>query len=245
VKRLRHSVIPGAIPGSAVQVAYVGGATGAVIDFANVLARKLPLFIGVVVLVASLLLMIAFRSLVIPLTASVMNIFAALASFGLLVLVFQQGHLGSIFAIGRAGPVDAFVPVMMFAILFGLSMDYQVFLVSRMHEEWIHTGDNKLAVTVGQAETGRVITAAAGIMIAVFVAFVFSGQRQVSEFGLGLAGAVFIDAFVLRTVLVPAVMHALGQSNWYIPKWMDRALPHLSIEPPDRTYDDDLTIADF
>jgi RND superfamily putative drug exporter len=134
---------------------------------------------------------------------------------------------------------------MMFAILFGLSMDYQVFLVSRMHEEWIHTGDNKLAVSVGQAETGRVITAAATIMIVVFLAFVFGDQRQVSEFGLGLAGAVMIDAFILRTVLVPAVMHTLGRSNWYLPRWMDRTLPHLSIEPPDRTYDDDLTIADF
>jgi RND superfamily putative drug exporter len=245
VKNLRKTVIPRALPGTGVQVAYIGGATGAFIDFSDVLARKLPLFIGVVVLVAALLLMIAFRSLVIPLTASVMNILAALASFGLLVFVFQQGHLANVFTIGRPGPVDAFVPVMMFAILFGLSMDYQVFLVSRMHEEWIHTGDNKLAVSVGQAETGRVITAAATIMIVVFLAFVFGDQRQVSEFGLGLAGAVMIDAFILRTVLVPAVMHTFGRSNWYLPKWMDRTLPHLSIEPPDRTYDDDLTIADF
>ncbi|HVV74893.1 MAG TPA: MMPL family transporter [Mycobacteriales bacterium] len=244
VHQLRK-LIPQAIAGSPIQVAYVGGSTGAIIDFSNVLSRKLPLFIGVVVLVAALLLMVAFRSLVIPLTASVMNIFAALASFGLLVFVFQQGHLANIFTIGRPGPVDAFVPVMMFAILFGLSMDYQVFLVSRMHEEWIHTGDNRLSVSVGQAETGRVITAAASIMIIVFLAFVFGDQRQVSEFGLGLAGAVTIDAFILRTVLVPSLMHALGQANWYLPKWMDRVLPHLSIEPPDRTYDDDLTIADF
>ncbi|HVT21771.1 MAG TPA: MMPL family transporter [Mycobacteriales bacterium] len=245
VKRLRDQVIPGAVRGSPVQVAYIGGATGAFIDFSHVLAQKLPLFIGVVVLVAALLLMVAFRSLVVPLTASVMNIFAAVASFGLLVFVFQQGHLGDIFTIGRPGPVDAFIPVMMFAILFGLSMDYQVFLVSRMHEEWIHTGDNKLAVRVGQAETGKVITAAATIMIMVFLAFVFGDQRQVSEFGFGLASAVMIDAFILRTVLVPAVMHTLGQANWYIPQWMDRTLPHLSIEPPDRTYDDDLTLADF
>jgi RND superfamily putative drug exporter len=245
VKHLRKDVIPAALPKSGATVAYIGGATGAFIDFAHVLAQKLPLFIGVVVLVAALLLMVAFRSLVIPLTASVMNIFAAVASFGILVFVFQQGHLANIFTIGRPGPVDAFVPVMMFAILFGLSMDYQVFLVSRMHEEWIHTGDNKLAVRVGQAETGKVITAAATIMIVVFLAFVFGDQRQVSEFGLGLAGAVTIDAFILRTVLVPAVMHTLGRSNWYLPKWMDRTLPHFSIEPPDRTYDDDLTIADF
>ncbi|HWC33694.1 MAG TPA: MMPL family transporter [Mycobacteriales bacterium] len=245
VQDLRKKVIPAAVAGTPIQVAYVGGSTGAIIDFSKVLSDKLPLFIGVVVLAAALLLMVAFRSLVIPLTASVMNIFAALASFGVLVFVFQQGHLANIFTIGRPGPVDAFVPVMMFAILFGLSMDYQVFLVSRMHEEWIHTGDNKLAVRVGQAETGRVITAAASIMTVVFLAFVFSDQRQVAEFGLGLASAVVIDAFILRTVLVPAVMHTLGQSNWYIPRWLDRVLPHLSIEPPDRTYDDDLTIADF
>jgi RND superfamily putative drug exporter len=245
VKTLRKAVIPNAVRGTGVQVAYIGGATGAFIDFSKVLQDKLPLFIGVVVLVAALLLMVAFRSLVIPLTASVMNIFAAVASFGILVFVFQQGHLANIFTIGRRGPVDAFVPVMMFAILFGLSMDYQVFLVSRMHEEWIHTGDNKRAVSVGQAETGRVITAAAAIMIVVFLAFVFGDQRQVSEFGLGLAAAVMIDAFILRTVLVPAVMHAFGRANWYLPRWMDRSLPHLSIEPPDRTYDDDLTVSDL
>jgi RND superfamily putative drug exporter len=122
---------------------------------------------------------------------------------------------------------------MLFAILFGLSMDYQVFLVSRMHEEWIHSGDNARAVTVGQAETGRVITAAASIMIVVFMAFVFAGQRVIGEFGLGLSGAVLLDAFVLRTVLVPAVMHGLGRANWYLPAWLDRRLPHLSIEPPD------------
>jgi RND superfamily putative drug exporter len=245
VNTLRHTVIPQAVSGSPVQLAYVAGQTGAFIDFAHVLSTKLPLFVGVVVLVASLLLMIAFRSLVIPLVASVMNVFAAAASFGVLVFVFQQGHLATLFTIGRPGPVDAFIPVMLFAILFGLSMDYQVFLVSRMHEEWIHTGDNKLAVRVGQAETGRVITAAASIMIAVFLAFVFGGQRLVAEFGLGLAAAVFLDAFVLRTVLVPALMHALGKANWYLPRWLDRLLPHLSIEPPDRTYDDDLTVTDF
>ncbi len=245
VKRLRSTVIPRALPGTAIRVAYVGGATGAYIDFAHVLASKLPLFVAVVVLVASLLLLVAFRSLVIPLTASVMNIFAAGATYGLLVFVFQQGHLGSLFSVGRPGPIEAFVPVMLFAILFGLSMDYQVFLVSRMHEEWIHTGDNRHSVTVGQAQTGRIITAAASIMIVVFMSFVFSGVRDVAEFGLGLAAAVLIDAFVLRTVLVPALMHTLGNANWYLPRWMDRLIPHVSIEPPERTYDDDLTVVDF
>jgi RND superfamily putative drug exporter len=233
VRHLRSDVIPKAIAGTPIKVAYIGGSTAAFIDFSHVLSAKLPLFVGVVVAVAFLLLMIAFRSLVIPLTASVMNILAALASFGLLVFVFQQGHLGSIFSIGRPGPIDAFLPVMLFAILFGLSMDYQVFLVSRMHEEWIHTKDNARAVTVGQAETGRVITAAASIMIFVFLAFVFAGQRQIGEFGLGLFGAVLLDAYVLRTVLVPAVMHTFGDANWYLPKWLDRVLPHVSMDPPD------------
>jgi len=245
VKHLRHDVIPRAIAGTNIAAAYIGGATAAQIDFSHVVATKLPIFIAVVVVVASLLLMIAFRSLVIPVTASLMNILAAGATFGVLVFVFQYGHLGSIFTIGRPGPVDAFLPVMLFAILFGLSMDYQVFLVSRMHEEWIHTGDNRLAVTVGQAETGGVITAAASIMIVVFLAFVFGGFRVIAEFGLGLAAAVMIDAFILRTVLVPALMHTLGNSNWFLPRWLDRILPHVSIEPPDRTYDDDLTLADF
>jgi RND superfamily putative drug exporter len=233
VKTLRNKVVPAAIVGTPIKVAYVGGSTAAFIDFAHVLAAKLPLFVGVVVAVAFLLLMLAFRSLVLPLTASIMNILAALASFGLLVFVFQDGHFGSLFSIGRPGPVDAFLPVMLFAILFGLSMDYQVFLVSRMHEEWIHTGDNARSVTVGQAETGRVITAAASIMIVVFLAFTFAGQRQIAEFGLGLSGAVLLDAFVIRTVLVPALMHTLGRSNWYLPRWLDRVLPHVSIDPPD------------
>jgi RND superfamily putative drug exporter len=245
VKHLRRDVVPKAIAGTNIAAAYIGGATAAQIDFSHVVATKLPIFVAVVIVVASLLLMIAFRSFVIPVTASLMNILAAGATFGVLVFIFQEGHLGSVFTIGRPGPVDAFLPVMLFAILFGLSMDYQVFLVSRMHEEWIHTGDNRRAVTVGQAETGGVITAAASIMIVVFMAFVFGGFRVISEFGLGLAAAVLIDAFILRTVLVPSLMHALGNSNWYIPRWLDRILPHLSIEPPDRTYDDDLTLSDF
>jgi RND superfamily putative drug exporter len=122
--------------------------------------------------------------------------------------------------------------VIMLSILFGLSMDYQVFLVSRMHEEWLHTGDNKRAINVGQAQTGRVITAAATIMIAVFVAFAFGGQRTIAEFGIGLAAAVAIDAFVLRTILVPAIMHLFGKANWWLPAWLDKRLPHLSVEPP-------------
>ena len=141
--------------------------------------------------------------------------------------------LGSVLASGTGGPIEPFIPVMFFAILFGLSMDYQVFLVSRMHEEWVHTKENHRAVRVGQAETGGIITAAALIMIAVFGGFVLGDARIIKLFGIGLASAIFIDAFLLRTVLVPSVMHLFGRANWYFPKWLDRIVPHLSIDPPD------------
>jgi RND superfamily putative drug exporter len=178
-----------------------------------------------------LLLFVAFRSLLVPATAAVMNLLAAAASFGVVVAVFQWGWLPERFGLGKAGPVEAFLPVIMLAILFGLSMDYQVFLVSRMHEEWVHTGDNERAIRVGQATTGRVITAAAAIMVSVFAAFSFGGQRVIAEFGIGLAAAVAIDALILRTVLVPAVMHLLGTRNWWLPAAVDRRLPHLAVEP--------------
>jgi RND superfamily putative drug exporter len=211
----------------------VGGLTAIFDDFADVLTSKLPLFIGVIILLGMVLLMIAFRSLVVPLTAAVMNLLAAGAAFGLVTLVFQDGWAGSLIEIGRKGPVEAFLPVMLLAILFGLSMDYQVFLVSRMHEEWVHRRDNHDAVRIGQADTGRVITAAASIMILIFLSFIFQGQRVISEFGIGLGGAVFLDAFVLRTVLVPSLMHIIGPANWWLPRRLDRALPHLSVDPPE------------
>ena len=143
-----------------------------------------------------------------------------------------MGLGGSILNVG-SGPIESFLPVIMIAILFGLSMDYQVFLVSRMHEEWVHTGDNKHSVLRGQADTGRVITAAALIMISVFVAFVFGGQRVIAEFGIGLGAAVFLDAFILRTILVPAMMHIFGNANWWLPSWLDKKMPHLAVEAPD------------
>ncbi len=180
--------------------------------------------------------MLAFRSLLVPATAAVMNLLAAGAAFGVVIGIFQFGWGSEPLGLGRAGPIEAFLPVIMLSILFGLSMDYQVFLVSRMHEEWVHTGKNRYAVTTGQATTGRVITAAAAIMICVFIAFVFGGQRVIAEFGIGLAAAVFLDAFVLRTVLVPAAMHWFGPANWWLPGWLDRALPHLSVEPADEPH---------
>jgi RND superfamily putative drug exporter len=155
------------------------------------------------------------------------------AAFGVVTAVFQKGFLAGPLGVGT-GPIEAFLPVMMLAILFGLSMDYQVFLVSRMHEEWMNTYDNSHSVRIGQAATGRVITAAATIMILVFSSFLLAGQRVIAEFGIGLASAVLLDAFILRTVLVPAVMHVLGERNWWLPRGLDRALPRVAVEGVER-----------
>ena len=229
IDRLRDEVIPAAEKGSTLHV-YVGGATAIFQDFASVLTGKLPLFLGVVIVLGFQLLMLAFRSVLVPLTAAVMNVLAAAASFGVIVAIFQWGWGSSLLNLGGAGPVESFVPVIMLAILFGLSMDYQVFLVSRMHEEWTGTHDNRRAITTGQSETGRVIVAAALIMVFVFGAFVLGGERVISEFGIGLAAAVAIDAFLIRSVLVPALMHQFGRANWWLPGWLDRILPHFSVE---------------
>ena len=229
IKLLRSTVIPKALAGSTTPI-YVGGTTAIFDDFATVISGKLPLFIGVIILLGCLLLLLAFRSFMIPLTAGVMNLLAAGASFGVVVAVFQWGWGAKLLNIG-SGPIEAFLPVIMLAILFGLSMDYQVFLVSRMHEEWLHTKENGKAVIVGQTETGRIITSAALIMITVFSSFVFGGEKVIKEFGIGLASAVFIDAFVLRTILVPALMHLFGSTNWWIPNWLEKRLPRLSVEP--------------
>lgn len=217
---------------------YVFGQTAIIIDFTHVLSAKMPLFFTAIIGLSFLLLMVAFRSLLVPLTAAVMNMFAAGASFGIVVAIFQWGWFSDILGTGSGGPIDAFLPVLFFAILFGLSMDYQVFLVSRMHEEWVHRQDNHRAIRVGQSETGGIITAAAIIMIAVFGGFVLGDSRVVKLVGIGLGGAIFIDAFILRTVLVPALMHAFGRSNWYFPKWLDRITPHLSVDPADEHAED-------
>ncbi len=228
IKKLRKEVIPAALASSKTEI-HVGGITAIFDDFASVIGSKIPLFILVIVLLGCLLLMLAFRSVVIPLTAGAMNLAAAAASFGIVVAMFQWGWGQKILNVG-AGPVESFLPVIMLAILFGLSMDYQVFLVSRMHEEWVKTGDNEKSVTTGQAETGRIITSAALIMITVFASFMFGGEKIIKEFGLGLAAAVFIDAFILRTILVPALMHIFGKANWWLPKSIDKVLPRVSVE---------------
>ncbi|WP_369205113.1 MMPL family transporter, partial [Streptomyces sp. PU-14G] len=230
VDRLRDDVLPQAEEGSSLRV-LVGGPTAGYDDFADLIVGKLPLFGGVVIALGCLLLLLAFRSIGIPLKAAAMNIAAVAAAFGVVVAVFQWGWGSELLGLGSAGPVEPFLPVIMISVLFGLSMDYQVFLVSRMYEEWRLTGDNRRAVRVGLAETGRVINSAAVIMIAVFGAFVLSGDRLIAMFGIALAAAVALDAFVLRTLLVPALMHLLGGANWWLPGWLDRRLPRISIEP--------------
>ncbi|MGW2702448.1 MMPL family transporter [Streptomyces sp. NPDC001340] len=232
VDRLRTEVLPRAETGTSLDV-HVGGVTASYDDFADVIVGKLPLFVGVVIGLGCLLLLVAFRSLGIPLKAAAMNIAAVAAAFGIVVAVFQWGWGSELLGLGREGPIEPFLPVIMVSVLFGLSMDYQVFLVSRMYEEWLETGDNRRAVRVGLAETSRVINSAAVIMISVFLAFVLSGDRVIAMFGIALASAVALDAFVLRTLLVPALMHLLGAANWWLPAWLERRLPRISIEPPE------------
>ena len=232
INHVRNDLVPAAQRGTDLQI-FVGGQTATFQDFASVLTGKLPLFIGVVIALAVLLLMVAFRSLVVPLTAAMMNLLSTGAAFGVVVLVFQKGWLAGPLGIGKEGPIEAFLPVFLFAILFGLSMDYEVFLVSRMREEWVQTHDNRRSVTLGQGETGRVITAAALIMASVFLSFAFGSERAIKLFGIGLGAGVLLDAFVVRTLLVPSLMQVLGKANWYLPAWLDRALPRLSIEPDD------------
>jgi RND superfamily putative drug exporter len=232
VERLRDEVLPRAESGTSLDL-HVGGVTAGYDDFADVIVGKLPLFVGAVIGLGCLLLLLAFRSIGIPLKAAAMNVAAVAAAFGVVVAIFQWGWGSELLGLGRAGPIEPFLPVIMVSVLFGLSMDYQVFLVSRMYEEWLETGDNRRAVRVGLAETSRVINSAAVIMISVFLAFVLSGDRVIAMFGIALAAAVALDAFVLRTLLVPALMHLLGGANWWLPRWLDRRMPRISIEPPE------------
>lgn len=197
-------------------------------DLANTLSERLPLFIAAMLALSSLLLLWVFRSIAIPIKAALMNLLAAGASMGIVVAIFQWGWGGW----QSPGPIEPFLPLVFLAILFGLSMDYQVFMVARIREEWTQLRDNDRAVATGLAETGKVVTAAAAIMIAVFGAFALSGQRLISMFGVGLAVAIFIDAFIVRSLMVPSTMHLLGRWNWWIPRWLDRVLPQLDVEGP-------------
>ena len=229
VHRLRSQVIPAALHGSGT-VAYIGGATATAADISTLLGEKIPLFIGVVVLLSFLLLTVVLRSIVVPLMAALMNLLSAGATFGVLSAVYVWGWGGDLLGAGKPGPIEAPMPVVIFAILFGLSMDYQVFLTSRILEEWRGSGDNTEAVTRGLAITGRTITAAALIMIVVFGSFILGGNRLIREFGLGLSAAVFVDAFLIRVAVVPSVMLLLGRGNWWLPRRLDAALPHLALE---------------
>jgi RND superfamily putative drug exporter len=228
---LRDDVIPPAAHSTGAAV-YVGGITAIFEDFGNVLTEKLPLFIGVVVLLSALLLMAVFRSILVPLKAMLMNLLSIGASFGIVVAVFQWGWLGGLIGLDGTGPIEAFLPVFLFAIVFGLSMDYEVFLMSRIHEEWEASHDEQRAVTRGLALTGRVITAAAAIMITVFASFMLGPDRIIKLFGLGLSAAVLIDAVVIRTILVPAIMQLFGERAWWLPDWIARLLPRFHVEPP-------------
>jgi putative drug exporter of the RND superfamily len=232
IYHLRDVTIPGAVDDSGVKV-LVGGDTAIFVDFAHVLSAKLPLFIALVVILSFILLSIVFRSFMIPLVGAVMNLLSIGAAFGILVAVVQWGYADPLFGINRTGPVESFLPVMLFAILFGLSMDYQVFLVTRMHEEYLKSGDNKIAVRNGLAATGKTITAAALIMILVFGSFILGGQVVIKEFGIGLAGGILVDAVFIRMAVVPSIMMMLGKANWWFPKSLDRMLPHLSVEADD------------
>jgi RND superfamily putative drug exporter len=226
---LRDRVVPAATAGTGLQV-LVGGQTAIFEDFSKILTGKLPLFIGIVVVLSFLLLMAVFRSIVIPLTAALMNLLSTGAALGVVTAVFQHGWGASLIGVDKTGPIEAFLPVLMFPILFGLSMDYEVFLVSRIYEEWHKRGSNREAVAHGLAATGRTITAAAAIMVLVFGAFVLGGQRVIELFGIGLSSAVLLDALMVRSVVVPAVMLLLGESNWKLPRVLDRALPHFRVE---------------
>jgi RND superfamily putative drug exporter len=228
VNHLRHDVLPPIEHQTGVPV-LVGGFTAGSIDFSNVLASKLPVFIAIVVVLSALLLFVIFRSIVIPIQAAVMNLLSIGGALGASVALFQLGWLSGLLGIEK-GPVEPWIPVLMFAVVFGLSMDYEVFLVSRVREEWVLRRDATGAVADGIAFTGRVISAAAAIMVCVFLSFMLGDERSIKEFGFGLAAAVFLDALVVRCVLLPAVLELLGTLTWKLPAWIDRRLPHVNIE---------------
>jgi putative drug exporter of the RND superfamily len=230
VHTLRRTVIPAALAGTDVKV-YVGSFTAIFVDFAAKIAERLPILITVVIALSFVLLMAVFRSVLVPIKAAIMNLLSIGAAYGIIVAVFQWGWARQVIGVGKTGPIESWIPMMMFTILFGLSMDYEIFLLSRVREEYLRTGDNARSVADGVAATGRVITAAAAIMIVVFLTFVIGFPiRQVKEIGLGLAMAVLVDATLVRMVLVPATMELLGDANWWLPRWLDRAIPKVSIE---------------
>src|SRR5436190_13602976 len=229
VNDLRDNVVPQALKGTNL-TAYVGGQTASYIDLAERISNKLPSIILIVVALSCIVLLLAFRSVVVPIKAAMMNLLSVAAAYGVLTFVFQEGHGAKLIGLSGPTPIVSYVPLLMFAILFGLSMDYQVFLLTRIQEHYRETGDNHEAVVDGLAVSARVITAAALIMVSVYTSFVLNGFPIVKQFGLGLAAAIAVDATVVRCLLVPAVMVLLGRANWWLPSWASRVVPRVGIE---------------
>ncbi len=231
VDDLRHRVVPSVLAGHSPGIdVSVGGVNASFKDFSDKISDRLPLFVGAVIVLSFLVLMAVFRSLLVPLKAAIMNLLSIGSAYGVIVAVFQWGWLSEVFGVAKEGPIESWVPMMMFALLFGLSMDYEVFLLSRIREEYVSTGDNTGAVADGLAATARVITTAAAIMIAVFASFALNEIRVLSLLGVGMATAVFVDATIVRMVLVPATMELLGDANWWLPRWLARLLPEVRVE---------------
>ena len=228
LSRLRSDVIPEA--NTAGLEIHLGGVTAVFEDLGTTLADRLPVFIGAVIGMSFLLLMVVFRSIVIPIKAAIMNLLSIGAAYGVMVAIFQWGWAKDLIGLDATGPIQSFIPMLLFAVLFGLSMDYEVFLLSRIREEYVRTGDNATAVADGLAATARVITAAAAIMVAVFGSAALAEDRTTKLFGIGLASAIFFDATLVRSLLLPATMELLGKANWWYPAWLDRLTPHISIE---------------
>ncbi|HWO72044.1 MAG TPA: MMPL family transporter, partial [Dehalococcoidia bacterium] len=229
VHRLRHETIPPVASSTGLRILATGGPP-IVVDFSDYIGERLALFIGAVLVLSFLLLLLVFHSLVVPVKAVIMNMLSIGASMGAMVAVFQWGFLDFLFGQGREGPIETWLPMMAFAILFGLSMDYEVFLLTRVREEYDRSGDNGRAVADGLAATGRVISAAAAIMVCVFGAFILSDERALKMIGFGLSFSIFIDATVVRLVLVPSVMELMGNANWWAPSWLVRYLPTIRVE---------------
>jgi RND superfamily putative drug exporter len=228
VNRLRKEVLPPIEQETGAEVLITGFVAGNV-DFSDLLGDRLPLFFGAVLALSFLLLMVVFRSLLVPLKAVVMNLLSIGAAYGVIVALFQWGWLSAVTGV-EPGPIESWAPMMLFAVVFGLSMDYEVFLLSRVREEWHRTGDSRTSVADGLAATAKVITAAAAIMVVVFGSFLLENDRVLKMMGTGLATAILLDATVVRMLLVPATMELLGDKNWWLPRWLDRLLPNIDVE---------------
>jgi RND superfamily putative drug exporter len=228
VHRLRDDVLPPVEASTGVDLK-VSGIVAANTDASQLMADRIPLFFGAVLILSFLLLMVVFRSLLVPLKAVIMNLLSIGAAYGIMVALFQWGWLGDITGVSAA-PIEPWMPMMLFAIVFGLSMDYEVFLLSRVREEWLRTGDSRTSVADGLAATAKVITAAAAIMVVVFGSFILENDRVFKLMGTGLASAIFLDATIVRMLLVPATMELLGDKNWWLPRWLEKLIPNVSVE---------------